>query len=163
MDFRITGISPQPFRPLFDLNDDALHQLGAHRVFADDDSFPCRVSVAHAAQGEELLLVNYEHQPAPHSPYRAAGPIFVRKLAMETFDAINLIPEPVRARLLSVRAYDADDLIVEADVSDGSAIEPLIEQFLRRDDVAYLHIHYARRGCYACRVDRVQAAEASKS
>lgn len=154
MDFRITGISPQPFRPLFDLSDDALHQMGVQRVFADDDGFPCRVSVAHAAPGEELLLANYQHQPAPHSPYRANGPIFVRKLATEAFDAINVIPEPVRSRLLSVRAYDAGDLIVEADVIDGAAVESMIETFLGREDVAYLHIHYARRGCYACRVDR---------
>ena len=31
---------------------------------------------------------------------------------------------------------------------------PLIERYLARDDVAYLHIHFARRGCFACRVDR---------
>ncbi|MEQ1516688.1 MAG: DUF1203 domain-containing protein, partial [Usitatibacteraceae bacterium] len=65
------------------------------------------------------------------------------------------IPEPVRARLLSVRAYDTDDLIVVADVVDGKEIESLIEKFFAQEDVAYLHIHYARRGCYACRVDRV--------
>lgn len=154
MDFRITGISPQSFRPLFDLSDDALRQLGVRRVFADDASFPCRVSVAHAAPGEELLLANYEHQPAPHSPYRATGPIFVRRLATEVFDAINVIPEPVRTRLLSVRAYDARGLIVDADVVEGGEVETLIERFFAREDVSYLHIHYARRGCYACRVDR---------
>lgn len=154
MDFRVTGISPEPFRDLFDLTDEALHQRGVRRVFADDDGFPCRVSVAHAAVGEELLLTNFEHQPSPHSPYRANGPIFVRKLATEAFDAVNVIPHPVRSRLLSVRAYDAADLIVDADVIDGSVVEPLIDTLLGRNDVAYLHIHYARRGCYACRVDR---------
>jgi hypothetical protein len=68
---------------------------------------------------------------------------------------LNNVPEPVRVRLLSVRAYDADDMIVEADVVDGVEVESLIERFFEREDVVYLHIHYARRGCYACRVDRV--------
>jgi hypothetical protein len=56
--FRITGLSPEPFRPLFDLSDEALHRLGAQRVFADEPRLPCRVSIAHAALGEEMLLVN---------------------------------------------------------------------------------------------------------
>jgi hypothetical protein len=43
---------------------------------------------------------------------------------------------------------------VDADVVDGAEAEPLIERYLARGDVAYLHIHYARRGCFACRVDR---------
>ena len=155
MDFRITGLSPEPFKTLFALDDAALAQLGASRTIADDESsFPCRVSMAHASPGEELLLLSFEHQGA-HSPYRAAGPVFVRKAATSAFDAVNVIPEPLRTRLLSVRAYDAQDLIVDADVVDGSVLEPLIGKFLERKDVAYLHVHYARRGCYACRVDRM--------
>ena len=158
MDFRITGLSPEPFKPLFAMDDAALAHLGAHRTIADDaTSFPCRVSVAHAVPGEELILLSFEHQGA-HSPYRAAGPVFVRKAATSAFDAVNVIPDPVRARLLSVRAYDAQDLIVDADVVDGSVLERLIEKFLEREDVAYLHVHYARRGCYACRIDRVSPA-----
>ena len=157
MDFRITGLSPEPFKPLFALDDAALAQLGASRTIADDTtSFPCRVSMAHAAPGEELILLSFEHQGA-RSPYRAAGPVFVRKAATRAFDAVNVIPEPVRTRLLSVRAYDAQDLIVDAEVVDGSVLEPLIEKLLAREDVAYLHLHYARRGCYACRIDRVSA------
>ena len=155
MDFRITGLSPEPFQPLFALDDTALTGMAAHRTIADDATgFPCRVSLAHAAPGEELVLLSFEHQSA-HSPYRATGPIFVRKAATTQFDEVNLIPEPVRARLLSVRAYDAEGLIVVADVVDGKEIESLIEQFFAQEEVAYLHIHYARRGCFACRVDRV--------
>ena len=157
MDFRITGLSPEPFKPLFALDDAALARLAAHRTIADDATgFPCRVSLAHAAAGEELMLLSFEHQGA-HSPYRATGPIFVRKGATTPFDEINLIPEPVRARLLSVRAYDAEGMIVVADVVDGKEIESLIEKFFAQEDVEYLHIHYARRGCFACRVDRTAA------
>ena len=154
MDFRITGLSPEPFQLLFALDDAALAGLAAHRTIADDATgFPCRVSLAHATPGEELMLLSFEHQGA-HSPYRATGPIFVRKAAITQFDEINLIPEPVRARLLSMRAYNVDGLIVVADVVDGKEVETLIEKFFVQEDVAYLHIHYARRGCFACRVDR---------
>jgi len=154
MDFRITGLSPEPFKPVFQLDADALSAIGAQRVFADDASgYPCRVSLAHALPGEELILMSYQHQPG-HSPYRAAGPVFARKSALNAFDAVNVVPEPVRVRLLSVRAYDGDDMIVEAEVVEGNVIEALIERYFERDDVAYLHLHYARRGCYACRVDR---------
>ena len=156
MNFRITGLSPEPFKALFPLDDAELTARGAQRVFADDSSpgYPCRVSLAHAAPGEELILISYEHQAA-RSPYRAAGPIFARKAATVAFDGVNIVPEPMRVRLLSARAYDTGDMIVEAEVVDGSQIESLIERFFQRDEVAYLHLHYARRGCYACRVDRV--------
>ncbi len=156
MDFRITGLSPESFKPLFGLNDSTLADLGMRRAIADDaTSFPCRVSLAHAEPGEELILLSFEHQAA-HSPYRATGPIYVRRVAAMAFDAVNVIPEPVRTRLLSVRAYDAQDLIVEAEVVDGEVSEPLMAAFFQREEVAYLHVHYARRGCYACRVERAQ-------
>ena len=83
MDFRITGLSPQPFKPFFQLDEDALVAIGAQRVFADDGlSFPCRVSLAHALPGEELILMSYEHQPG-HSPYRAAGPVFCAQVCAD--------------------------------------------------------------------------------
>jgi hypothetical protein len=155
MDFRITGLSPEPFAAIFRLNSTQLIAHGGQRVIADDTSpgYPCRVSLAHAAPGEVLLLTSFKHQPA-RSPYQAAGPIFVRESATVAFDAVNTVPEPVRVRLLSVRAYDAADLIVDADVVDGGALEGLMDRYFQYENVRYLHIHYARRGCYACRVDR---------
>lgn len=155
MDFRLSGISPEPFRHLFALDALALATLGVKRYVADDENgFPCRVSLAHADVGEEILLISYEHQPAD-SPYRASGPIFVRRAATQAFDRANEIPAPVRTRLLSVRAYDVCDQIIDADVVEGAQIESLIERFFRDERVTYLHVHYARRGCFACRVDRV--------
>jgi len=43
---------------------------------------------------------------------------------------------------------------VEAEVTEGALVEATIEQFFRSDSVMYIHIHFARRGCYAARVDR---------
>jgi hypothetical protein len=46
-------------------------------------------------------------------------------------------------------------MLRDADVAQGTALEPLIERLFDDDSVAYLHIHIARPGCYAARVDRV--------
>ena len=74
--------------------------------------------------------------------------------ATETASFVNRVPEQQRVRLLSVRAYDADGIMVDAEVAPGTELEALIERFFRRPGVAYLHAQNARRGCYSCRVDR---------
>ena len=106
MSFRVLGLSPDQFRPLFAMSDARLHQLGARRTIADDPRMPCRVSMEHAELGEELLLLNFEHQPA-NTPYRATHVIYVRKVADRAFDAVDTIPEVLASRLLAIRAFDA--------------------------------------------------------
>ena len=64
------------------------------------------------------------------------------------------MPEQVRSRLLSVRAYDRSGMMVDAEVIDGAELEALIDRFFADREVGYLHAHYARRGCYSCRIDR---------
>ena len=87
-------------------------------------------------------------------PYRAGGPIFVRETAHEHARIRNDIPEQQRSRLLSVRAYDAEGWMLDAEVAEGTVLEALIARFFGNANVAYLHVHNARRGCYAFRVDR---------
>jgi hypothetical protein len=45
-------------------------------------------------------------------------------------------------------------MIIDPDVAEGAVLEQGIERYLARSEVDYIHLHYARRGCYACRVDR---------
>ena len=155
MDFRICGLPALQFQPLFAMTDAQLEAIGVRRCSADDSTpgYPCRVSLMHAKPGEELILTSFQHQNA-NSPYRASGPIFVRKNAVETFTAVNTVPNPLRVRLLSIRAYDSNDLIVDAEVIEGANLEAALAHFLAQESVAYLHVHNARRGCYACRIDR---------
>lgn len=153
MSFRITGLSPKPFRALFDLSDEALHRIGALRVIADDPRMPCRVSMAHADPGEELLLVNYEHQSA-NTPYRGSHAIYVRKLADSAFDEVDSVPEVLASRLIAVRAFDARHMMIDAEVGEGSRVAAMFENFLANPKASHLQAHYARRGCYAARVER---------
>jgi hypothetical protein len=153
--FRILGLSPDQFRPLFALSDARLHQLGARRVIADDPFMPCRVSMKHAQLGEELLLLNYEHQPA-NTPYRATHAIYVREVANQAFEAVDTIPEvlALASRLLAVRAFDAQHMMIDAEICDGAQAASTFERLLANLQACYLQVHNARRGCYAGRVER---------
>lgn len=154
MDFRITGLPLADFAALLPLDDDALRAQGIERVVVDaPNAFPCRITLEDAVPGEEVLLLSYAHQPS-RTPYASAGPIFIRRTAVATRSLINEIPEQQRRRLLSVRAYDHRDWMVDAEVTEGKEIEALINRFLANPEVSYLHVHNALRGCYACRIDR---------
>jgi hypothetical protein len=153
--FVISGLPPEPFQALFALPDAELRSRGAMRVTAGaKPGYPCRVSLADAEVGEQLLLLRYEHQPE-ESPYRASGPIFVRQGAQPARLAPGVIPDAVASRLISVRAYDALHWMIDAAVCEGTALEPEIERLWSNRAVAYLHLHHAMRGCYSCRVDRL--------
>jgi len=153
MSFRVLGLSPDPFRPLFAMSDARLHELGARRVIADDPRMPCRVSMEHARIGEEILLLNFEHQPA-NTPYRATHAIYVRRAADRAFDAVDIIPDVLRSRLLAIRAFDAEHMMIDAEVCEGTRAADLFEGFLGNPQTSYLHVHNAKRGCYAARVER---------
>src|SRR5882757_8108451 len=117
--FRLVGLPFEPFAHLFALSDVELSACNARRVVATTKpGYPCRVSLADADIGDELLLLPFEHQAA-NSPYRSSGPIFVRKAAVPTDLDAGVIPDYVRTRLMSVRAYDSAHLMTEALVCDG--------------------------------------------
>lgn len=154
MTFHIVGLPLDDFLPLFALGEAALAACGMKRYQADaKPGFPCRVTLADAEPGETVLLLSFRHQPAC-SPYRASGPIFVRQAAKATALFSDAVPESLRTRLLSLRAYDDAGFIRDAEVTEGRDLETQVERFFADPAVAYLHAHYARRGCYAARIDR---------
>ena len=62
----------------------------------------------------------------------------------------------LRRRLLSVRAFDDAGMMLDADITEGTELEALIERLLANDAAAYLHVHFAKRGCYAARIERAK-------
>lgn len=153
MTFRIAGLDPDPFLSLAGLSDAALADRGVMRRVSDGSGFPCRVTLEDAPAGEPVLLMNYEHQPAA-TPFRSSHAIFVREGKAERYDRVGEVPALLRSRLLSVRAFDSADMMVDADVVPGENAAEAIERFFASPETAYLHIHYARPGCFAARVDR---------
>jgi hypothetical protein len=97
--------------------------------------------------------VHHEHQPAD-TPYRAGHAIYVRAGAVEATPDVGEVPDVLRRRLLSVRAFDEAGMMLGADVVDGGDVARAIERFFDDPLIAYLHLHNAKPGCYAARVDR---------
>ena len=154
MHFRIRGLPAEEFAPLFALSDAELALQGAVRRVADarEPGYPCRVSLTDSQPGDELILLNYEHH-AVASPYRMRFAIFVRK-GEETFDAIDQVPEQLRKRMLAVRAFDADAMMVGFELTDGQKLENALARLFADPRAAYLHVHFAAPGCYAARIER---------
>jgi Protein of unknown function (DUF1203) len=154
MSFRITGLSPEPFLELYGLDDAELARRGARRVVADaKPGFPDRVEMRDAEPGETLLLLNHICQPAA-TPYHARHAIFVREGARTRYDRVNEVPEVMRRRILSLRAFDTEGMMVDADLAEGGDLEGLIARFFANPEVACIHAHNAKRGCYSGRIDR---------
>jgi hypothetical protein len=154
MNFQISGLDEGHFQYLFGQDAEELAKYGVERMtVVSQPGYPCRVSLKDVEIGETVLLMNYEHLPVA-SPYRSSHAIFVHEGSTRTIVDKNQIPEMLRSRLLSVRAFDQDGMMVDADIVDGHELEPVIERMLSMRSVSFLHLHNAARGCFLARLDR---------
>ncbi|HLX26448.1 MAG TPA: DUF1203 domain-containing protein [Candidatus Cybelea sp.] len=153
--FRITGLAPEEFQHLYGRADDELAAFGVKRCVVDaTPGFPDRVEMRDLQPGEHALLLNFVHLDSA-SPYRSSHAIFIREGATDRYDRIDEVPDVMRIRALSLRAFDKDAMMLDADLIDGHALEELIEKFFADPRVAYIHVHNAKPGCYSGRIDRV--------
>lgn len=154
MSFVVSALPVAQFQPLFALSSAELAQRGILRQTVEGPGAPCRVTLVDAEIGESVLLLNYEHQPAD-TPFRSRHAIFVRETATDTTFAPGEIPPAFRARkFLSLRAFDAAGMMVDADLVPTAELENAAPRLLADPKVAYVHAHYAGAGCYAARIDR---------
>jgi hypothetical protein len=154
--FQITGLSSSNYNHLFELDENSLKAQGMRRVTANSDfGYPDRVSLMDAKVGATLILLNYHHQNAP-TPFNATGPIFVGRGEGAAIRVQDEVPESLSRRVLSLRAYDEHGMMEEGVVIDGAEFEHAVEALFARQNIAYIHAHYASRGCYAARIDRSQ-------
>lgn len=153
MTFRILGLDPAPFQALHALAAADLVQHGVERVGVSAvHSAPCRVSLDDIAPGASVLLLNHTHQPAA-TPYHQQGPIFVSAASVRA-DYRDEMPPALARRTLSLRGFDARHMMIEADLVEGAEAPALIARFFANPNVAYIHAHYARRGCFAATIER---------
>jgi Protein of unknown function (DUF1203) len=150
--FRIRGLAAEDFSHLFALSDAQLEASNARRMMANDGGFPCRISLTDATHGDQVILVNYEHHRAA-SPYRSSFAIYVRE-GEQQFDAVGEIPQQLRKRLIALRGYDRAGMLCRADLFDGRELEAGIESVFAQSEVAYIHAHFAKPGCYAALIER---------
>ena len=154
MAYRIEGLSPAPFRPLFGLTDAELEAEGALRVVADGRrAFPCRITLDDAGAGETLILINHVSQDAP-TPYRASHAIFVREVAQEAALYVDETPPVFAERTLSLRGFDADGMMQAALLAQPGEADAKIRALFAQPGIVSIHAHNATRGCFAARIER---------
>ena len=152
--FRIVALEANRFASLFGATDEELHACHVRRMVVDEKpGFPCRVSLADAEVGETVLLLPFTHHDVP-TPYHGTGPIFVRQGVETAHPKVGEIPEMLRNRLLSVRAYDAEGMLLSSEVVEGTELDAAIDRQLADPKASYLHVHNAKPGCYNCLVER---------
>jgi hypothetical protein len=125
------------------------------RVVAEGRGEPCRHCLREASAGETVLLGSYD-LPRPRGIYWTPSPIFVHADACPAFGEPDMIPEIVRGRLVSVRAYDSDDqcLYDLGHAGDGDGVDAPLARALADERAAFVNIHTAKPGCLLCRVER---------
>lgn len=149
MHFQIKPLQADAFSHLFELSDTALKQMDAVReIVTAHPGTPCRVSLDDAQIGETVILCNHMHQPA-NSPYQSSHAIFVRENAPQAAPAMNEVPDVIRSRLISLRFFDSNHMIILADVMDGNDVAQAISNAFEEPAIAYAHIHFAKPGCFA--------------
>ena len=153
MTYRITGMDPEPFRPLFELSDEQLAQHGMRRMTVSrKPSFPCRVSLVDREVGEQVILLNHvSHDVA--NPYRASHAIFVADGA-EKAEFIDEVPPVFEPRVLSLRGFDRDGMMADALIAQPGEADAVIRTLFANPEIVAIHAHNAARGCFAARIER---------
>ena len=155
MNFQIDPLRAEETAHLFTLTDEELASRHACRqVVTSKPGTPCRVSMQDAEIGETVILFNYQHQPED-SPYRASHAVFVRENAKQAALGVNEVPEVIRARLISLRFFDKNHKMIDADVVQGDAVAQALSDAFDNDEIAYVHLHNAKPGCFAAAAHRV--------
>jgi hypothetical protein len=157
MTYMIKGLPRDRFADLFALSEAELAERGARRVVADNDSFPCRVSLQDARVGEMLILLNHVSNDVA-GPYRATHAILVREKAEEIAPLVDETPPVFARRTLSLRGFDASGDLVASRVSAPDGHDGAIRELLSDPRIDHIDAHNAGHGCFAARIERYRRA-----
>ena len=153
MTYRIRGLDPTLYRHLVGLSETELASHGVIRMTADSSpGYPCRVTLDDVDPGATVLLIN--HVSHDGGPYHASHAIFVSEEAELPADYEDMIPPALDRRVLSLRAFDEEGLMVDARLAQPGEAEAAIRAMLGNALVHHIDAHNAARGCFAARVDR---------
>ncbi|WP_225205944.1 DUF1203 domain-containing protein [Novosphingobium huizhouense] len=155
MTYRIEGLDPAAFAPLFGLSDDALAAQGARRVVAAADrGFPCRVTLEDARAGEALLLLHHvSHDVA--TPYRSAYAIYVREGAdARAAPHVDRLPPVFAGRPIGLRGFDEAGMLRAARLMLPDQGDGPVRDLFADPAIAYIDAHNAAHGCFVARIAR---------
>jgi hypothetical protein len=152
--YRVIGLDPASYRPLFGLPDDELAAHGVVRMtVTKKPSFPCRVSLTDRDIGERVLLLNHVSHDVVN-PYRASHAIFVAETDQEAAEYIGEVPPVFEPRVLSLRGFDRDGMMADAILTQPGEADAGIRSLFANPQIATIHAHNAARGCFAARIER---------
>ena len=151
--YRVKGLDPAPYKPLFGLSDEELSDRGVVRMTVNDPTFPCRVSLTDREIGEKVLLVNHvSHDVA--NPYRASHAIFVTEGEDQAADYLDEVPPVFEKRILSLRGFDADGMMADALLAQPGEADEGIRKLFANPAIQTIHAHNATRGCFSAKIER---------
>lgn len=164
--YRIVPLRPDFLQHAREAGLDDLQQPVEHHLAEGGE--PCRDVLRRARPGERLILASYCPFSTP-GPYREYGPIYI--LADDSgeraaTDAMPLSGEPPYLnRQFVLRAYSACERIVDAALVMPADAEATLQQFLLRDEIAFVVARFAAYGCFSCRIERyaLSATEAAST
>ncbi|MFM7350497.1 MAG: DUF1203 domain-containing protein [Erythrobacter sp.] len=155
MPYLIEGLDPAPYAPLFALGEEELAQQGAVMMVADEaPGYPCRVSLADAAPGTRMLLVNHVSRPQ-QGPYRTSHAIFVSEGAAAAGRFADTAPPVFVSRLVSLRGFDAAGMMVDALLAPPGEADAGLAALFADPRIVEVDVHTAVRGCFLARARRV--------
>ena len=153
MSYVVRGLDPALFKRLFHLSDEDLAAQGIVRMLVSKKpSFPCRVTLEDRDIGETVLLLNHVSHEVTN-PYRTAHAIFVGE-ADQAAEFIDEVPPVFEARILSLRGFDANGMMIDALVAQPGEAEKGIRRLFENPAIETLHAHNAARGCYSAKIER---------
>ena len=153
MTYRIRGLDPAPFASLSHLDDAELARRSIIRMeVTARPGFPCRIRLDEAEIGTNVLLLN--HVSVARGPYAATHAIFVSEGQDRAASYQDAIPPALERRPLSLRAFDAEDLMLDARLVQPGMADAAIRQLFENPSTRYIHAHNAVRGCFAAEVER---------
>jgi Protein of unknown function (DUF1203) len=123
--------------------------------FNFDRTYPCRHCLREASGKCGMLLLSYQ-TAKPKSVYGQPTAIFMCASACKRFEWLDTIPEIVRNRLVSFRAFRGDGMMIyEAnEIIEGDGHGAAVRRTFSCDDVAYINAHTAKAGCMLCHIER---------
>lgn len=154
MSYIIKGLNGSDFEHLYGLSDRKLQEHGAIRIKVDKpQAYPDRISLRDIPVGEHAILLNHTFLDRP-TPYRGSHAIFIWEGKKEATVLIDRIPDVMRSRIISLRAFDDNDMMIDAAIAANEAIEENILIFFENTHIKYILAHNAKQGCFSCRITR---------
>jgi hypothetical protein len=151
--YRVKGLDPAPYKPLFGLSDEELSDRNVVRMTVDDPTFPCRVSLTDREIGEKVLLVNHvSHDVA--NPYHASHAIFVTEGENHVAEYVDRVPPVFEKRILSLRGFDAEGMMADAMLTRPGEADAGIRKLFANPEIQTIHAHNATRGCFSAKIER---------